>query len=211
MIIQAWTPMIRTRDMRYPVYLADFRADTTKGNVSIGSWVYDVSISEFGYFPVLDSEIPVGDVVTEGEPELREDGSWYKTWASRDYTEDEIQSNLYQAKTEAIQKAKQSFEQFVNSGVTVGEHRFSTSTNSVHDFQFLLHTAEGADPEATFLIQDANGEILSVSAEEAVSTINGIFTAYTQAHQSLLTYIRSVNEVTELAGISLVPFNFLGE
>ena len=79
MIIQAWTPMIRMHDMRYPVYLSDFLADKTVGNVSIGSWVYEESMSPFDYFPVFDVDVPVGDVVTEGAPKKDKDGKWYKT------------------------------------------------------------------------------------------------------------------------------------
>lgn len=37
---------------------------------------------------------PVGDVVTPGDPELRDDGKWYQTWEVRAYTEEEREGML---------------------------------------------------------------------------------------------------------------------
>ena len=49
MQVQAWTPLIRTRDMKYPLYLSDFAADKTLGNISIGSCLYEEAFAAYAY------------------------------------------------------------------------------------------------------------------------------------------------------------------
>jgi hypothetical protein len=48
---------------------------------------------EFGLEVVHDTEIPTGDVVTEGRPELIS-GEWYQTWVVRSFNEGEASSKL---------------------------------------------------------------------------------------------------------------------
>lgn len=116
MVVYSYTPMIRSSDGRYPVYLADFRADNP--NVSIGTWIYSENLVEFGYFPVIPVTPPTGDVVTEGAPHFNDQTQeWEQTWNSRDFTPEEIAANLRSAKESRKSEAQTVLTQDVELGI----------------------------------------------------------------------------------------------
>jgi hypothetical protein len=61
---------------------------------------------DFGLEVVHDTPIPVGDIVTEGAPELR-DGEWYRTWVTRPFNEGESSSKLAEKKEVLKAQAEQ--------------------------------------------------------------------------------------------------------
>lgn len=208
-IIYGWTPMIRMSDMRYPVYLTDFKNDHK--NVSIGSWVFEESMYDFEYYMVRDVEIPTGDVVEEGQPvKSDEDGKWYKTWTSRDFTAEEIAENLRQAKENAKNQALNVYSNDLMQGVTVEGSVFAVEPRELNNLE-TTRAFSVAFPDKTVMIRTATSEVLSMTSVEAQVKIEDILVAAGQVQQSLLAYIKSVNETTLITDVPEVPVTFLGE
>ena len=61
-------------------------------------------ILDLGYAEVIRTIIPTADVVTEGKPVLESDG-WHQVWETRSWTEQEIQTQLDDAKQAAYEQA----------------------------------------------------------------------------------------------------------
>lgn len=79
-VINGSTPLIKLDTLEYPRYYRNLKADNQQTIFS--SDTLPVSeLAEFGYAVVNPSTPPTGDIVTQGAPELREDGEWYQTWS----------------------------------------------------------------------------------------------------------------------------------
>lgn len=207
--IFTWTPMIRMSDMKYPVYLSDFLKEHT--NVSIGDFVWEYEMAEiWNYFKVYDSEVPVGDVVTEGQPELKDDGFWYKTWTVRDFYPEEVAENLTRAKEDRRTSAYQVFSSDLASGVSVDGDMFTVEPRELVNLQISRAYAV-ANPDETVFVRKADFSVLSLPSSDAVVKIDAIFAAAGQVQQSLLSYIKSVYESTLITDIPEVPSTFVGE
>lgn len=87
----------------YPVSF-DMIRELKKTSVSFGPNPPVEDIQQFGFEPVADSAIPIGDVVSEGAPELI-GGVWTRTWIVRSFEQAEVAKRLEEAKdklTDAI-------------------------------------------------------------------------------------------------------------
>ncbi|MEI9553862.1 hypothetical protein [Enterobacter hormaechei] len=208
--VYAWTPMIRLSDMKYPVYLSDFLKEHT--NVSIGSYVWEKDMRDlWGYCMVHDSEVPVGDVVTEGKPELNEeDDLWYKTWVARDFYPEEIAENLARAKEDHRVRAYQQYTADLTSGVTVDGQVFSVEPRELINLDTIKAYAQ-AHPDDTILIRTSDFGTLSLPSAEAVEKINTIMIATGKVHQNLLAYVKTVYDTEVITDIPEVPQTFVGE
>lgn len=208
--VYAWTPMIRMSDMRYPVYLSDFLKEHT--NVSIGSYVWEADMRDlWGYCMVHDSEIPVGDVVTEGPPQLNpEDDLWYKTWVARDFYPEEIAENLSRAKDDYRARAYQQYTVDLSTGVTVDGDIFAVEPRELVNLDTIKAYAQ-AHPDQTILIRKADFSTLVLSAADAIAKIDAIMVATGKVHQNLLSYVKTVYDTTVITEIPEVPTTFLGE
>lgn len=103
-IVTQTTRLIEPSTGDYPVYLSQM------GSRLVGSFPPTVDselLAEFGYYPVNDVDVPVGDVVTEGAPVQGEDGQWYRNWIVREYTPEEKAAMLIQAKDTAFYQIEQ--------------------------------------------------------------------------------------------------------
>ena len=208
--VYAWTPMIRLSDMKYPVYLSDFLKEHT--NVSIGSYVWEKDMRDlWGYCMVHDSEVPVGDVVTEGKPELNEeDDLWYKTWVARDFYPEEIAENLARAKEDHRVRAYQQYTADLTSGVTVDGQVFSVEPRELINLDTIKAYAQ-AHPDDTILIRTSDFGTLSLPSAEAVEKINTIMISTGKVHQNLLAYVKTVYDTEVITDIPEVPQTFVGE
>lgn len=208
--VYAWTPMIRMSDMKYPVYLSDFLKEHT--NVSIGSYVWEKDMRElWGYCMVHDSEVPVGDVVTEGTPELNpEDDLWYKTWTARDFSPEETAQNLARAKEDFRTRAYQQYTSDLQSGVTVGGDTFSVEPRELLNLE-LSKAFAFENSESNVFIRKADFTVLTLPSADAVVKIDEIMAATGKVHQNLLAYVKSVYETTLITDIPEVPVTFVGE
>lgn len=204
------TPMIRMSDMKYPVYLSDFLKENT--NVSIGDFVWEYDLAEiWKYFKVHDTEMPEGDVVTEGEPEYNpEDELWYKTWQSRDFTPEEIADNLATAKEVARIRSYQKYNDELSYGINVSGDVFNVETQELVNLQAVREFAID-NPETTILLRKFDYSTLDLTATEAVDKIGDIFVAVGKVQQNLVAHIKTVYESTVIADIPEVPATFIGE
>lgn len=208
--VYAWTPMIRMSDMKYPVYLSDFLKEHT--NVSIGSYVWEADMRDlWGYCMVHDSEIPVGDVVTEGTPKLNpEDDLWYKTWVARDFYPEEVAENLVRAKEDHRSRAYQQYTADLSAGVTVDGDTFSVEPRELINLDTIKAYAQ-AHSDKDILIRKTDFSTLTLPSADAVAKIDAIMVATGKVHQNLLAYVKSVYDTTVITDIPEVPTTFVGE
>lgn len=207
--IEAWTPMIRMSDMKYPVYLRDY-LDEYK-NVSIGSFVWESGMREVGYFKVHDVEVPVGDVVLEGKPVYNEeDELWYKNWTARDFNEEELANNLIRAKEDHRITAYQIFSSDLTNGIPVGGDIISVEPREMINLDAIRAYAL-TNPDETIFIRRADFTVMELSATAAVAKVDEILVATGKVQQTLLGYIKSVYDSTVITGIPEVPTTFVGE
>lgn len=75
----------------YPYNLSQIRKDFP--DVSFPRELHLADLHDYGVYPVLETEKPSGDVVTEVLPELI-NGEWVQTWTARDYTAEEIAARV---------------------------------------------------------------------------------------------------------------------
>lgn len=209
MKVEAWTPMVRTRDMAYPVYLRDFKLDFT--NVSIGSFVYEENLVEFGYFPVLDSEIPDADVVVEVVPTQSEDGKWYKTYTSRSFTTEEVAQNLIQQKSEYSQYAYDVYNQDLLNGISFDGDLFIVDAQEVVNLMGTLSLSEESlGQDKSILVRKQDSGILVLTPEQAVTKIKAILSVRENIHQNLLVYLQQVMGSPDRDSVPSVPETFKG-
>jgi hypothetical protein len=76
-------------------------------------------LASYNVFPLITTEIPIGDVIVEGIPELVGD-EWHQTWISRSYTSEE---NLIKQKEKEQALIEQESKLFV--GDAVGKERYN--------------------------------------------------------------------------------------
>lgn len=85
------TLLINVVTGEYPVYLSKVRRDNP--NVSLPQELTEDIIRSLGYEIVTMVARPVGDVVTEGQPEIV-DGVYTQTWEVRGYSPEELSQQL---------------------------------------------------------------------------------------------------------------------
>ncbi|QPI18058.1 hypothetical protein POP15_009 [Pectobacterium phage POP15] len=207
--IEAWTPMIRMSDMKYPVYLRDYLEEYK--NVSIGSFVWEAGMREVGYFKVHDVEVPVGDVVLEGKPVYNEDDElWYKNWTARDFNEEELAGNLSRAKEDHRIRAYQVFSSDLTVGIPVGNDIISVEPREMINLDAIRAYA-AAHPDETIFIRKADFTVMELSASDAIAKVDEIHVATGKVQQTLLGYVKSVYDATVITDIPEVPTTFVGE
>lgn len=204
--IYGWVPMIRMSDMRYPVYLSDFKAENT--NVSTGAFVYEEGMAEFGYYPVIDVEIPQGDVVTEGRPQQGEDGVWYKTWIARDYTEEEIAENLRREKEQRTYSAKSNFENENMNGFQFGDHLLSLDYNSISLYHSIIVAAQYAEENKIFSLMTQDNKVVELTRDDMIVELETAISEYVGAYNNLCDYVKELDQIEKIEDLPEVPYSF---
>ncbi|ADP02463.1 conserved hypothetical protein [Salmonella phage PVPSE1] len=214
MVVYAYTPLIRTSDGKYPVYLSDFRADNP--NVSTGSWIYSENLVELGYFPVIPKEMPEGDVVTEGAPHFNDQTQeWEQTWDVRDFTEEEIAANLVSAKDQRKADAQTVLSGDINIGIPYpyDEREYQVRVKSF-DLATLLTIknvldADGSETTNVYPFQFLDGYKADFTHSEMTALINSVSRSHYELMKSYWTYIDSVDQATSVENIPQLPSSFL--
>lgn len=93
---------IDTETKEYPITEDDIRS--RHPNISFPRVITQTSVISFGYQVVNEVNKPEGDVVTEGEPNKRPDGSWVQTWNVREFNEDELADRANLTREESLKK-----------------------------------------------------------------------------------------------------------
>lgn len=78
-VINGSTPLIKLGTLEFPRYYRNLKSDNQQTIFSSDTLPVD-ELAGYGYAVVNTTEPPVGDSVSQGTPELREDGEWYQTW-----------------------------------------------------------------------------------------------------------------------------------
>lgn len=214
MIVYAYTPLIRSSDGRYPVYLSDFRDDNP--NVSIGSWIYSENLVEFGYFPVVPTEAPEGDVVTEGPPHFNDQTQeWEQTWQVRDFTPEEIASLLASAKTNVKNQAQSVLNNDLNLGIPYpyDEEQYQVRVKSF-DLATLLTIKnvveeDGEQSSASYPFQFLDGYKADFTHDEMITLINSVSRSHYELMKTYWEFIDQVDKSSTIATIPSVPNSFL--
>lgn len=205
--VEMWTPMIRTTDMKYPVYLRDFLREYP--NISAGSFVWEIDMAPYNYYVAHEVPIPTGDVVTEGLPEYdEEEGMWYKTWDSRDFTTEEIATNLANAKDSLRITAYQLYSANILSGVVVEGETFVVEPREQVNIAGSRAYAV-ANPEQSILIRKGDYTSLTLPSSEAIAKLDQITVAAGKAHQKLLRYIDDLYQTAVITDLPPNPETFL--
>jgi len=80
---------INTQTLDYPLTLR--KVKRLLPNVALPENPDEATLNALGFATVQPTERPVGDVVTEGQPEKQADGTWQQTWNVREFTPEEIE------------------------------------------------------------------------------------------------------------------------
>lgn len=95
-MVTSTTRLIESDSKAYPIFLGQMPVYAP--NTCFGPAVDSELLRLFGMEVVNEVPQPTGDVVTEGVPELREDGQWYQMWIARSYDETEMSGKLQERK-----------------------------------------------------------------------------------------------------------------
>ncbi|AFC21385.1 hypothetical protein [Staphylococcus haemolyticus] len=214
MVVYSYTPMIRSSDGKYPVYLTDFRADNP--NVSIGTWVYSENIAEFGYFPVIPVTPPTGDVVLEGPPEFNDQTQqWEQTWTSRDFSPEEIAANLEAAKQNRKAEAQNVLSRDVELGIPypVGNVEYKVRVKSF-DLATLLTIksvldSDGDQSSEVYPFRFLDGYKSDFTHAEMKDLVLQVSRAQYNLMKSYWSYLDQVEQASTIQNIPAVPESFL--
>jgi hypothetical protein len=78
-VINGSSLLIKLDTKEYPRYYRDLKNDNPQTIFSSDTLAVE-SLKLYGYAVVYAVDAPTGDQVTQGDPELRDDGNWYQTW-----------------------------------------------------------------------------------------------------------------------------------
>lgn len=214
MVVYSYTPMIRSSDGKYPVYLSDFRADNP--NVSIGTWVYSENIAEFGYFPVIRVPQPEGDVVTEGAPVFNDQTQqWEQTWESRDFTEEEIAANLESAKQNRKGEAQSILSNDIELGVPypVDNEEYKVRVKSF-DLATLISIKavleeDGEESSQVYPFRFVDGYKSDFTHAEMKDLVTQVSRAQYELMKSYWSFLDQVEQASTIENIPALPDSFL--
>lgn len=190
---------------KYPVFIEDARNEYR--NVSFSSSQEEEMIAPFGYFPVLDTEVPTGDVVTEGYPKKRKDGKWYRSYDVREFTAEEKAEQLRSAKTEALMRVDMELDSIQGRTLDIKEgkvtHTFSLSIQGrqVLSEHVLLATLDPTLDE--FFLRTANNINVVYTREQLFDVTKKVVTEVhrlqTLGHNEidLINMVESIEDMPE--------------
>lgn len=185
---------------KYPVYIEDARNEYR--NVSFSSTQEEEQMVPFGYYPVLDVEIPTGDVVTEAFPVKGEDGKWRRAYDVRDFTQEELDEKLRQAKSEAVMHADYEGQSIQGRNVEVEidkkKYPFSLSIQSRQVLGELVLLAYMDTELSGFTVRTANNVNLELTREQLFEVTKTVIGETHRLQEAVYEYIDLIEVVTEI-------------
>lgn len=208
MIIYQYTPMIKLPEMTYPVYLRDFYAANPQ--ISPNVWTYEENMSPFDYYPVRDVTLPIGEVLIEGTPELKDDGLWYKTWTTRDFTPEEIVANLFRAKDDhkIFADTLLNSEIYREEGIPVRDKFFKAYPVEYYNYLALEKFVEDSD-ETIFTVVDASRQPISGDKETILGWLKDIQKSLGLIQHRYNKYVAAVEVAEDIPSIPPIPTTFV--
>lgn len=210
-LIYDFYPLIRLSDLKYPMYMPQVRL--ANNQTSFPMPIKAFMLEPFGYMPVYAGDYPEGDVVTEGEPHFNEgDGKWYKTWTVREFTEEEKQENLRNAKEDTISRSESVLSTDTYTGISYSynseNYLVEINPNKLTILLCIKSLAKEAADDATFDFSFMDQKLLSLTKEEFLSMWNAVMTAYYEMNKRYWQFREQVKAVTDITAIPEVPETF---
>lgn len=205
MIIYSNTKILRLSDMKYPMYLSNVKMDNP--NTQFPASITSENLRMFNYVEVYDTEKPTGDVVEEVFPELREDGNYYKVYTSRDFTEEEISSNLFYKKQEVAMIAKSVYLSNLEVGHLWGEKVLAISEENI----CIINNIDNEDPESNILIKFEDDTVSSFNKEDYLLFKSEFNRKYYSIRDNFYKFLLSVWGVDNIEDIPEIPLSFTEE
>lgn len=212
MMVYSYTPLVRLADMAFPKYLADVKKEFP--NVSFPTQLEESQFAAFGYAAVHDVVVPTGDVVTPGVPALGEDGLYYWTWHTRDFTPEEVAQNLANAKGGLKYTAAEVIALDLENGIPYpsGSQTFQARIKS-SDITTLLAIKNiveaDNDPNAVYPFRFLDGYRADFTGTEFKQMVIDITKKQYQVIQAYWTYINTVEATTVITDLQDVPLTFI--
>jgi hypothetical protein len=203
------TRLICTETGEYPIFLADLSA-RVPGTIFPQVVAAD-ELLMYGYEVVVDVVVPQADVVQEGKPELR-DGSWYRVWNARSFTENELSSNLAQAKAnlltniEAFRVAQfeKGFPYQVNGEIYHVQIR-TTDRQNISSIRVIAKEAIAAGADLPIAYRVYENVTVNLTASEFVAMADTTFYRVTEGYQVAWVLKDQTNNATTIAELPTIP------
>lgn len=214
-LIYDYTPLIRLSDEKYPVFFPDVRQENPNTGFPIP--IRDTILIDFGYKPVLQTIPPMGNVVTEGKPEVKEDGNYYQTWNVRDFTPEEKANNLRVQKEALLQNAGYIYSRDRSNGFLISfkglEYRVSASAEEITFLLSLNHLFNTSSEiqvteEDPILYKFVDNQIVKMSKEEFDSLLANILTKNYDGAKEYWSFIDNVNSINDITKLPPLPETF---
>lgn len=204
------TPLIRFSDGLYPVYFPYVRKENP--NTSFPIPFRDTLLAPFGYGPVIATTKPKADVVTEGTPEQGEDGKYYQTWVTRDFTEEEIANNLAAQKEQIMLDASNQMSMDIGLGI---EYKFkdvdylvSVGQDSLTLLLAMKSLAKEAEDGQSFNYSFQGQQLVEMTKDEFLTMITTVFQTIYNINNNFWQFREEVNSKTIITDLPDVPTTF---
>lgn len=209
-LVYDWMPIIRLSDKKYPMYMPEVRASTTQTSFPVP--IRDYMLEAYGYMPVYSSDIPEGDVVTEGQPELRDDGKWYMTWNARDFTPEEAAANLAKEKEYLISQGLSLLNYDLSTGI---EYEYKGVVYSVDVMQEKLtillcikSLAKDSSPDTNFEYSFMDGTLLSLTRDDFLTMWNSVMSSVYNLNKAYWSFREVVKQSGDVESLPPLPNTF---
>jgi hypothetical protein len=206
--------LIESDSKAYPLYLANMA--TYAPNTCFGATVDSDLLIAFGMEVVHETAQPIGDVITEGPPELRPDGNWYQTWVTRSFSEVELTDKLAERKAVLLVQAETlrvtAFAigfpyTFPDNNVYHVQVRASDRGN-ISDMRTIAKEMIEANQPMTFPFRVYENIPVGLSAEEMVALANRTFQQVVAGYQVGWDYKDAITAATSFETLPAAPTVF---
>lgn len=205
---------IKLSNKQYPVYQSDLvRAFPA---ISFGETISPELLAYLGYGEVEQTPRPEGDVITEKEPELGDNGKYHQVWDVRELTSEEKESQLESRKSEAMQQVKEATSASLRLGA-----EFNFGTEEAPDFGRvamedgdrvnvlgLKQAAERAvatGSESPMFIRCVDDSIKAMAPSKCIEMCWAVYDAYTAVMAASWSIQSGIAAAVDVAGIPEIP------
>lgn len=205
--------VIRLSDQNYPMYMPQIRAQTPQTGFPIP--IRDYILEMYGYALVHEVDKPVGDVLIEGKPELKGDGKWYKTWQTREFTEEEKSQNLMIAKEQLVFQSENVLATDIQGGIEyqIGDKLLLVEVlpdklTTLLCIKSLARESEGTEEfEYSFM----DGTVLLLSKDEFLSMWSSVMRNFYNLNKKYWAFRSLVNSTEVISDLPGLPVTFKGD
>lgn len=215
-VINGSTPLIKLETKEYPRYYRNLKADNQQTIFSSDTLPVD-KLANYGYALVNATPQPEGDTVSQGEPELREDGEWYQTWVVAE-ADPSVKFNDTRAKLlgDALSLVETElsiglpFQKEVD-GTTITYHLQAGDKdrpNWLGVFQ-VAQLRKAAGQEDAVAIRTYENTFVSLTPDEIVTNMLGLFSGIDAAYKRYWEFKDAVNALKVGDKFPALPNSFV--